>query len=118
MNIFLIRKVRKFVKTDKIQTTKDFRKDFLKHNFKEDQTKESLIRGINIKKEDLYPNPERYVSQYYAIHKIPFKHILIGYDIYKDHITLIHTSPAGNWETNQYKKEKKLRKKRFIGLFL
>lgn len=118
MNIFLIRKVRKFVKTNKIQTTKDFRKDSFKHNFKEAQIKESLIRGIHIKKEDLYPNPERYVSKYYVIHKIPFRHILIGYDIYKDHITLIHTSTAGNWEINQYKKEKKLRKKRFTGLSL
>lgn len=118
MKIFLTRKVRKFVKQDKIQTTKDFRKDFYKHKFKEKEIKETLIRGIHFKNFELYPNPERYVSKFYAIHKVFLKHILIGYDIYKDHITLIHTSPAGNWEIMQHKKEKKLRKKRIIGLFL
>lgn len=118
MNILLIRKVRKFVKKDKIKTTKDFRKDFYKHKFKENEIKESLIRGIHLKNSELYPNPERYASKYYVINKTLLKHILIGYVIHKDHITLIHTSQAGNWEISQYKKEKKLRKKRIIGLFL
>ncbi|MBW2966227.1 hypothetical protein KY342_03940 [Candidatus Woesearchaeota archaeon] len=118
MNIFLIRKVRKFVKQDKIQTTKDFREDFLSHKFKEDDVKNALIKGIHLKASELYPNPERYKSKFYAIHKLFPRYIFIGYDIYKDHITLIHTSPAGNWEIGQYKKEKKLLKKRIIGLFL
>lgn len=118
MNIFLIRKVRNFVRQDKIETTKDFRKDLYTHKFNEKEIKETLIKGIHLKNSELYPNPERYVSKFYAINKIFLKHILIGYDIYKDHITLIHTSPAGNWEVNQYKKEKKLLKRGFIGLFL
>lgn len=118
MNVLLIRKVRKFVKKDRIQTTKDFRKDFYNHKFKEDEVKESLIKGVHLMNTELYPNPERYVSKFYVIHKIFMRHILIGYDIYKNHITLIHTSPAGNWEINQYKREKKLRKKGIIGLFL
>ncbi len=44
MKILLIRKVRKFVKQDKIQTTKDFREDFLSHKFKEEDVKSALIR--------------------------------------------------------------------------
>jgi len=118
MNMFLVSKVRKFVKQDKIQTTKDFRKDFYRHNFKEDEVKEALLRGIHLKSTELYPDPERYASKFYVMHKLFLRHILIGYDICGDHMTLIHTSPAGNWETGQYKKEKKLKKKGIIGLFL
>lgn len=96
MNILLIRKVRKLVKQNKIQTTKDFRKDFYNHEFKEDEIKETLIKGAHLKNIELYPNPEKYKSKFYVIHKFFLKSILVGYDIYKNHITLIHTSPAGN----------------------
>lgn len=80
--------------------------------------KECLIKGIHLKNSELYPNLERYASKFYVIHKAFLKYILIGYNIYKSHITLIHTSLAGNWEIAQYKKERKLRKKALIGLFL
>lgn len=118
MELFLIRKVKKFVKQNRIQATEDYRKDFYNHKFTEKEVKETLKGGIHLENKELYPNPERYASKFYVIHKIFLRHILIGYDIYKDHITLIHTNPAGNWEITQYTKEKKLLKKRIIGLFL
>ena len=118
MKAFLIKKVRRLVKKDKIKTTKDFNKDFLNHNFKENDIKKALMGGVHFRDDELYPNPERYKSKFYVIYKIFLRHILIGYIIYKDYILLIHTSPAGNWEISQFKRQKKLLKKRIIGLFL
>lgn len=108
MDISLIRKAIKFVKEDKIKTTEDFRKDFLRHNFKEKEIKKTLISGLHFTKEELYPNPEKYVSKFYAIYKFFFKYILVGYIICNDHILLVHTNPVDRgWEIEQYKKLQK-----------
>lgn len=110
MNVDIIRKVRKIVKIgnkEKIKTTLDFTEDSIHHKFSKELIDECLLCGFHCTKDELYPNPERYTSPFYALYYTIFHGILVGYDLNKDVLILIHTSPLGNWEKNQYNKFKK-----------